>query len=151
MNLEIHAPTEMSIESTTPFLSLEGEVGLQIGRSSGLMISATPSRLSFDVFGLVSSGGDLWIESDTPTIRIYPMELPISSGQILLTSESPSLTTGPLPKGLELIDNGDGTAQIYGRPARGTAGLYRVKLIATNSVGVTERIIELRIRNAGSL
>jgi hypothetical protein len=46
-----------------------------------------------------------------------------------------SISSGSLPKGLKFKDNGDGTADISGTPAKGTGGEYTLKLVAGNSAG----------------
>lgn len=42
---------------------------------------------------------------------------------------------GALPKGLQFVDHGDGTATISGSPAAGTGGLYHYLVTASNGVG----------------
>ncbi len=49
---------------------------------------------------------------------------------------TPTLTeTGALPAGLTFTDNGDGTADISGIPAAGTAGSYPLTISASNGIG----------------
>ena len=49
---------------------------------------------------------------------------------------APSLTrTGPLPTGVNFMDNGDGTATLSGTPAAGTANSYPLAITANNGVG----------------
>jgi hypothetical protein len=48
---------------------------------------------------------------------------------------TPSITCDPLPSGLDLYNNGDGTAQISGTPAAGTADVYHITVTASNDVG----------------
>gem|GEM_PF-2486517 len=54
------------------------------------------------------------------------------------TSEYPTPPTisemGSLPTGVGLLDNGDGTATLFGTPAPGTAGSYPITIKATNGV-----------------
>jgi hypothetical protein len=42
---------------------------------------------------------------------------------------------GPLPSGVTLIDQGDGTARLSGTPAGGSAGDYPITITATNRAG----------------
>jgi hypothetical protein len=51
-----------------------------------------------------------------------------------------SLTSGSLPSGLTLVDNGDGTATLSGTPAAGTAGPYPLQFTAAN--GVTPNAVQ---------
>jgi hypothetical protein len=49
---------------------------------------------------------------------------------------TPSLTeSGPLPSGVTLTDNGNGTATLGGTPAVGTQGTYQITITAHNGVG----------------
>jgi hypothetical protein len=43
--------------------------------------------------------------------------------------------SGALPAGVQLLDNGDGTASLLGVPAPGSAGSYPITLMAVNGVG----------------
>jgi hypothetical protein len=43
--------------------------------------------------------------------------------------------TGSLPSGVNLVDNGNGTATLSGTPAANTGGTYTLNLTATNNVG----------------
>ncbi|HXY48305.1 MAG TPA: putative Ig domain-containing protein [Terriglobales bacterium] len=44
--------------------------------------------------------------------------------------------TGTLPKGITFVDNGNGSADLSGTPAAGTAGTYAIAITAKNGVGV---------------
>ena len=44
-------------------------------------------------------------------------------------------TSGPLPAGLSLVNNGDGTATLSGTPLANTGGVYNPTFTATNSAG----------------
>jgi hypothetical protein len=57
---------------------------------------------------------------------------------------------GPLPAGLTLTDNGNGTATLAGTPALGTGGIRTLSLRATNLVapGVANQTFTLRINEA---
>ncbi len=43
--------------------------------------------------------------------------------------------TGPLPAGVQFVDNGDGTATLAGDPGAGTSGVYPVSITAGNGIG----------------
>ncbi|MCW2755732.1 MAG: hypothetical protein JWQ32_3143 [Marmoricola sp.] len=43
--------------------------------------------------------------------------------------------SGALPSGVQLHDNGDGTASLSGTPAQGSAGTYPITVTATNGIG----------------
>jgi hypothetical protein len=49
---------------------------------------------------------------------------------------TPTLSeSGVLPAGVSFVDNGDGTAELIGAPAVGTAGAYPITITASNGVG----------------
>ncbi|QGG96236.1 beta strand repeat-containing protein [Actinomarinicola tropica] len=56
--------------------------------------------------------------------------------------------TAPLPSGLTLTDNGDGTATLSGTPAPGTGGAYAVPLRATNRAGDESTHLSLTVAEA---
>jgi hypothetical protein len=59
---------------------------------------------------------------------------------------TPALSTsGTLPSGLTLTDNGDGTATLAGTPAVGTGGAYTVTVDATNSEGADTLTFTLKV------
>jgi hypothetical protein len=80
-----------------------------------------------------------------------------SAGQFQVTTGAeypvPSLTeSGPLPPGLAFTDNGDGTADLTGTPAAGSAGLYPVTITADNGVSpVATEIVNLTIDESPSI
>jgi large repetitive protein len=43
--------------------------------------------------------------------------------------------TGALPAGVTFVDNGDGTAKLSGKPAKGTEGLYNLSITASSIDG----------------
>lgn len=62
---------------------------------------------------------------------------------------APSIsTTAPLPDGVTLVDNGDGTATLSGAPEEGTGGTYAVPLRATNRAGEATTHLTLTIAEA---
>jgi hypothetical protein len=59
--------------------------------------------------------------------------------------------TGPLPEGLNLIDNGNGTATLSGTPVAGIGGTYSLSMRAANAVDVTSQVFTLVINQAPSV
>ncbi len=57
----------------------------------------------------------------------------------------PSITSGPLPAGLTLTDNGDGTATISGTPT-GTPDSTPTTVTATNDVGSASQVLDVVVR-----
>jgi hypothetical protein len=62
-------------------------------------------------------------------------------GEFIITTSGwpiPEITISeriePLPDGLSFIDNGDGTARIWGTPEKGTQGVYALAIAASNGV-----------------
>lgn len=138
---------DIRISGTVPALSFGEEVGLRIW-DTDLICSIEMPTIGFTVYALSVSDGNILISAEAPDLNLYPAKLSISdSSTIIPTSETPSLTLGPLPKGLTLVDHGDGTAQIYGTPAPGTAGDYYIPLAAANTEGETDRVLWLRIKD----
>lgn len=65
-------------------------------------------------------------------------------------SPVPSITaTTPLPSGLVLTDNGDGTARLHGTPTA-APGEYGIGLSAVNTIGTTPGLFSLTITSAPS-
>ena len=62
-----------------------------------------------------------------------------SAGSFTITTAGtppPAITSsGPLPAGVTVVDNGDGTATLSGTPAAGTAGTYPLTFTADNGTG----------------
>ena len=56
--------------------------------------------------------------------------------------------SGPLPEGLNLVDNGDGTATLSGTPAAGIGGTYPLAMKAANDVDFTLQAFTLVINQA---
>ena len=98
-----------------------------------LAFYATPIRIApaNHVAGVDTT---LKIYAISPQVRAFPRVIEGPDTQLNLTSDSISLSVGKLPEGLEFIDNGDGSAFIYGTPAQGTQGVYRIPLTASNGV-----------------
>jgi Putative Ig domain len=62
---------------------------------------------------------------------------------------APRITkTGPLPPGVILTNNGDGTATISGAPSRTAVGVYPVTLTAKNSAGTASQTFALTVTKA---
>jgi hypothetical protein len=62
---------------------------------------------------------------------------------------APSFTeAGPLPAGVSLTDNGDGTAAITGTPEVGSGGSYPVTVTATNDSGTASLDLTLKVDEA---
>jgi hypothetical protein len=116
-----------------PFLGLEGEVNLA---ASALGCEALSSRvdLGFTEYALAVSALGYGFGAGTPTLWLLPALLSPSDIGYGFGMDQPSLSPGPLPEGLQLTDNGDGTADLYGTPAAGTAGRYEIQLEADNDV-----------------
>jgi alpha-tubulin suppressor-like RCC1 family protein len=53
--------------------------------------------------------------------------------------------SGPLPAGLGLIDNENGTAALAGTPAAGSGGSYPVTITATNPAGTASQALILKV------
>lgn len=137
---------DIRLSGGTPFLGFEGEAALMVSHYKLTCVAEMP-RLGFAVYALSVSDSRIVLSADAPDLNLYPAKLTSTDSFIVLTSETPSLTPGPLPKGLTLVDNGDGTAQIYGTPAPGTAGAYCLRLVAVNIEGEAERLFWLRIKD----
>lgn len=61
----------------------------------------------------------------------------------------PALTvTGALPAGLRFVDQGNGTGQVVGTPAAGTAGSWQVTIVGDNGVGTARTTLTLAIAAA---
>jgi hypothetical protein len=60
----------------------------------------------------------------------------VSSFDIYTSGNTPPSVSevGPLPSGVTLVDNGDGTATLSGNPAPGSGGSYPIVITATNGI-----------------
>jgi hypothetical protein len=58
---------------------------------------------------------------------------------------------GPLPGGVTLVDDGDGTARLSGVPAAGSAGDYPVTITATNRAGSATQAFVLTVARQPSI
>jgi large repetitive protein len=62
---------------------------------------------------------------------------------------APKVTkTGPLPQGVRLTNNGDGTTTISGTPSKSAIGVYPVTLTAKSAAGTTTQAFRLTITKA---
>lgn len=52
---------------------------------------------------------------------------------------------GTLPSGLRFVDQGDGTGQVLGTPAAGTAGTWQVTIVGDNGVGTARTTLTLTV------
>lgn len=144
LDQEIRVSFEIFVEGDAPFMGLPGEITLGV-EDTLLLVSAEAPHLSFPFIVLEAPDLAVRVFGEAPDLNLYPAKLAILDSCIFLTSESPDIGLGDLPRGLELIDNGDGTAHIVGTPAPGTAGIYRLTLKAVNAKGEREQEFWLRI------
>ncbi len=114
-----------TISGNHTMIVTDGSGALAIDQSVALKILAKPT---FD-------GGS----SAAFTVGTFDTTAPSDLDEEITASGFPnaniSISSGSLPKGLKFKDNGDGTADISGTPAKGTGGEYTLKLVAGNSAG----------------
>ena len=126
----------------TPAAGTGGLYPITIKASNGVGSDATQSfTLTVDEAPAVTSGA-----STTFTAG--------SDGTFTVTTSgfpAPALSeTGPLPSGVTLTDNGDGTASLSGTPAAGTGGVYPITITAGNGVGNATQSFTLTVDEAPS-
>ena len=117
-------------------------------------ISGTPGKAAAGVYRLTLTARNKHgtaIQAFTLTITRAPAikKIPttrVSVGAALRLTvratgyPAPALAeSGPLPGGLSLTDNGDGTAVIAGTPAAGSGGRYPITITAANASGTATR------------
>jgi hypothetical protein len=124
-------------------------------------ISGTPARNAMGDYSLtISAKNPVGTTSETFTLSIMKAptikKIPNATGHvgsalaiyIAATGDTtPAITNAfvPLPDGLIITDNGDGTAVISGIPAAGSGGTYTIHIEAYNSVGASARAFSLKI------
>ncbi len=63
-----------------------------------------------------------------------------------------TLTAGALPSGVTFVDNGDGSASLFGTPTVGTGGAYELSIAAGNGVGLgASQQFTLTVNEAGGI
>ncbi len=72
---------------------------------------------------------------------------------LITTAGNPTtiIETGPLPSGVTVTDNGDGTATLSGTPGGGTAGTYPLTFTATRGSTTTTQSFTLTVRQAPAI
>lgn len=141
------AETTVATFVTDTFLNFEGEVGLSVN-DCFLEGIATLLDMGFDSYDLEAD--DVYIQSvsENPEMQLHPADLAVTDGFSQLAVTDPELSLGPLPRGLSLIDNGNGTAFIVGTPAPGTAGDYEVNIAANNGVNPNAELrLTIKVRD----
>jgi hypothetical protein len=99
-------------------------------------------------FALTVEEGVAFTSSPTATFTTgTPESYAITTAHHYPTAATIALAGGTVPAGLELTDNGDGTASIAGTPAAGTAGTYYLALVGGNGVvgGDVEQLLILTV------
>ncbi len=128
----------------------------------GVSISGVPSAPGTYALTFTADNGGTPVQQ-TLTLTIgaapaftSPLAAEIAAGEsvdeTITTSGSPtpSITAqGALPAGLELSDNGDGTAHLHGTPTV-APGTYPIGLTASNAFGVTPGLFTLTVTSAPS-
>jgi hypothetical protein len=100
---------------------------------------SAPARGGCDVGSYDTAG--LTPAASAPAIASQPsagatVSSPFAVRLIALGAPTPAIAeSGPLPAGVALTDNGDGTATLAGTPAPGSAGSYAITITAANGVG----------------
>jgi Ca2+-binding RTX toxin-like protein len=95
------------------------------------------------------------VVSETPTITSADQAVFVLGTQGSFTVETsgypaPALTGSPLPAGLDLTDNGDGTATIAGTPT-GTPGTTTADVVATNGAGSDTQQLDVVVRSTPAI
>src|SRR5262249_11592836 len=135
--------------SGRPTLAALGPHTLTINASNGG--PATPQTFTLTI-NPVAGAVPTITSANTTTFAVGTL-----STFTITTTGTPSALinpAGPLPPGVNFVDNGDGTATISGTPLAGTgsplvstAGLYPVTIIATNGVGTASQNFTLAVAN----
>ncbi len=133
---------------------LPSGVRFAAGRGGTATISGTPAKAAAGVYRLTLTARNKYgtaTQAFTLTITRAPAirKIPTISGSVgavlRLTVRAtgylpPALAeSGPLPRGLSLTDEGDGTAVIAGTPAAGSEGHYPITVTAANASGTATR------------
>ena len=103
----------------------------------------------FTSYAFTASGGSVKPFASSPTMLVNPTPFSCSGLRCNPTSDSPSMTLGLLPKGLQFVDNGNGTAFVHGTPAKGTAGVYLIPIKVTAEGTELTRVFRLVISEKG--
>lgn len=110
---------------------------------------STALHAGFLVYDFAITGAVITPTGTSPTMGLNPVPFTCSGSITNPTSDTPSITAGLLPKGLQLTDNGDGTAFVHGTPAKGTAGTYLIPIKITGANSVITKIFRLVITEKG--
>lgn len=119
--------------------------------SSAGLLSGTPAVSKGGVYPIVITAGNGILPNATQNFILTVNEAPkiTSANTVTFTEESPgtfTITTsgypsaisitssGLLPTGVSLVDQGDGTAILSGTPLVGTAGEYPITITANNGI-----------------
>jgi hypothetical protein len=73
---------------------------------------------------------------------------------LVTTTGSPAAAiseSGPLPTGITIQNNGDGTAVLAGTPEAGTGGLHNISLVATNTAGSATQPFALTVNQTPAI
>jgi len=111
----------------TPLANAGGTYALTITATNGVNPPAT------ELF-------NLYVTSAAPTLTFAPTATFTvgSTGSFVITATGapvPAITElGTLPSGLTFVDNGNGTADLFGTPAAGSGNVYDLAIQASNGV-----------------
>jgi large repetitive protein len=155
----VSGPEPAGVSATPGFIAGQGEV----------VISGTPqagSGGSYDLAITASNDANLSVQqtftltvNDTPQISSASSTTftagTAGSFTVTTTPGFPTATTlstsSPLPSGVSLTDNGDGTATLSGTPAAGTGGTYPLDITASNTAGHTTQAFTLTVDESPSI
>lgn len=143
-----------------PVVSVTGQLpaGLRVtGSGAALTISGTAASGSAGTYALtVTAANDqgtvtaplTLVVASTPVVLVPPLATARIGSQARIairTSGSPwpALSATGVPRGMTFTDLGDGTGALTGAPLRGTGGMYRVSVTATNVAGSTSATLLL--------
>jgi predicted secreted protein len=116
-------------------LSATNGAGLSVAQSFTLTVSDTPQITSDDNTTFTAGAAGTFTVTTTPG---FPTATTLS-------------TTSPLPSGVALVDNGNGTATLSGTPAAGTGGTYPLVITAANTAGHTTQSFTLTVDESPSI
>ena len=123
----------LGVESETPFAGLDDELILTVADIS-LRVAVNAPLFDFLTVDLSVPDVDLEVEADPPNLLLFPAGFTVAEAVVTPQSPHARFSLGPLPAGLVLADNGDGTADLYGVPENGTEGEYEILLLISNGV-----------------
>lgn len=131
--------------------------GLTLSASGGV-ISGTPTSTGTysatvqgtDAFGFADTVDVFWTVDGPPVITsaaTATFTLGVAGSFTITTVGVPAATFSSfqVPAGLNLTDNGDGTATISGTPSAGSAGTYSIPVWASNFAGSANQTLSLTV------